>query len=110
MLAKLNKPKTGFESLTLGFNQLEERLSETVLEQFVQHCRHLTKFEMAKCEELLHEQDRLNVLDFTTRILDEQSAPKLKEIYLTGLSSSEIDELTNEDQHLINALVRSGLT
>ena len=35
VISKLNKPVTGFEKLTLGFAKLDEKLSETVLDQFV---------------------------------------------------------------------------
>lgn len=35
VISKLNKPDTGFEKLTLGFVKLDEKLSETVLDQFV---------------------------------------------------------------------------
>ena len=87
MLAKLNKPSTGFETLIMGFYRLEERLSETVLEQFIKHCTHLTKFRMVQWEESLPEQDRLNVLDLISRILEEQSEPKLQEIFFNRVSS-----------------------
>ena len=41
VILKLDKPNIGFESIDLGFCKLDEKVSETVLDQFVQHAKHL---------------------------------------------------------------------
>ena len=35
VISKLKKPATGFECIEFGFFKLDEKLSETVLEQFI---------------------------------------------------------------------------
>ena len=41
MFSKLKKPDTGFEKIVLGFSRLDEKVSETVLDQFSQHAKNL---------------------------------------------------------------------
>ena len=41
VISKLRKPDSGFEKLELEFIKLDEPVSETVLNQFVQHIKHL---------------------------------------------------------------------
>ena len=44
LISTLKKPEHGFEKLALNFNELEEKVSPTVLDQFVSHCQHLQEF------------------------------------------------------------------
>ena len=69
VISKLKKPDIGFESIELRFCKLEEKVSETVLDQFVQHAKHL--------KELCIEGYRLgvdkpNLSDLATKIIEEQ--------------------------------------
>ena len=41
ILSTLNKPDTGFETLTFGKINLEEKMSPTVVDLFVSHCQQL---------------------------------------------------------------------
>ena len=53
-----------------SFSKLDEKLSETVLDQFVQHIRNL-KILSIEGKDLL-ETDRIQVLQFASRIIEEQ--------------------------------------
>ena len=70
VISKLNKPATGFESIKLYFKKLDEELSETVVDQLVKHCQHLQVLKIEAYHSLT-EEDRLNVLSFTSRIIEE---------------------------------------
>ena len=37
VLSKLNKPDTGFNEVQLHFNKLDDKVKQTVLDQFVRH-------------------------------------------------------------------------
>ena len=41
VISKLNKPDTGFEKVDLVFVKLDEKISDTVVDQFSQHVKHL---------------------------------------------------------------------
>ena len=41
VITKLDKPDTGFENVKLSFNRLDEKVSDTVVDQFSQHVKHL---------------------------------------------------------------------
>ena len=41
VISKLEKPDTGFEKISFSFSKLDDKVSETVLNQFVQHTKHL---------------------------------------------------------------------
>ena len=43
ILSTLNKPDTGFETLTFGKIDLEEKMSPTVVDLFVSHCQQLSE-------------------------------------------------------------------
>ena len=47
VISKLNKPDTGFEKIELGFSKLEQKVSETVLDQFVQYAKHLKELKIS---------------------------------------------------------------
>ena len=50
------------------------------------------------------------MLEFFSRIIEEQEEPIMKELMIVGMSSQSIVEPTEEDKRFINAVVRSGLT
>ena len=58
----------------------------------------------------MNETDRLNVLDFTTKIIEAQETANLKELTLNRLGSTSVEELTDEDMRLINAVVQLEVT
>ena len=59
--SKLNKPDTGFEKIVMTFFKLDEKVSETVVDQFVQHSKNLKQLEIKGLKDL-PESDKLNVL------------------------------------------------
>ena len=50
------------------------------------------------------------MLEFFSRIMEEQEEPIMKELTIIGLSSQSIVDPTEEEKRFINAVVRSGLT
>ena len=75
LLSRLNKPENGFKELSLSFQKLDEKVSETVLEQFLQHVKHLELLEMASVlpqglPEVDQEADRQNIQELASRILE----------------------------------------
>ena len=99
----------------MGFHKLEEKVSDTVVEQFLQHCSHLKELKMFGMADYRwpekdnppSESDRLNILALVSKIIDGQDEPSLKKLSLNRLSSLEVDEPTDEDKHMIFAVVRS---
>ena len=80
-----------------------------MLDQFVLHTRHLKALNIERQYEH-SETDRPNVLEFASRIIEEQDEPVLQELTLSELSSASIEEPTEEDKRLINAVLQSGIT
>ena len=79
-LATLDKPLTGFSKVTLvDWNTLDEKVSDTVVDQFTQHCRHLIELEIDG-KKLNTETDRLNKMDLVARILDAQASDKMQKL------------------------------
>ena len=79
-LATINKKPNGFEKLTFWcWNTLDEKVSQTVVDQFAQHCRHLKKLEVAGSDAFDEkfgfktEADRRNMCDLVAKILDVQA-------------------------------------
>lgn len=75
LLSRLNKPENGFKELSLSFQKLDEKVSETVLEQFLQHVKHLELLEMGSqspqgLPEVDQEADRQNIQELASRILE----------------------------------------
>ena len=67
-----------------SFSKLDEKLSETVLDQFVQHIRNL-KILSIEGKDLL-ETDRIQVLQFASRIIEEQEeSEKQEELFMYEL-------------------------
>ena len=86
LISKLRKPVTGFSNLTLSFEELEHELSETVVDQLVQHVKHLKSF-MIQGPTWEAEIDKQNVVKLATRILEEQDPHEADKIGLMQLSS-----------------------
>ena len=111
LISTLKKPEHGFEKLALNFNELEEKVSPTVLDQFVSHCQHLQEFSTIVQPAFTGETGRQNVCELISRIIDEQRETAMQALSFRGYSSKEEQpELPEADKLLINAIVRSGLT
>ena len=108
LLSKLKKPDTGFERIGLLFSKLDEKVSETVLDQFVQDNKHLKELYIGGYD--LPEADRPNVADLATKVIEGQKESSMEKLTLHGLSSKSADEPSMEEMQLINALVSSSLT
>ena len=78
------------------------------MDQLMYHVKHLKRFSMQAQD--LPETDRLNVLELASRIMEEQEEPVMQELMLNELGSKSTEEPTQDDERLINAVVRSGLT
>ena len=107
VISKLNKMAFGFQYIKLEFCKLDEKLSETVIDQFVQHTKYLYELNVSGKQDL-PETDKPNVLELASRILEEQDEPMLQDLTLSMLSSKSAEEPTEEDKRLINAVVQSG--
>ena len=72
--------KEGFKTLTFAeILKMEEKLSDTVVDQFVQHCKHLEKLELEGADEQkVSETDLMNTLDFFARVLEAQEDDKMQ--------------------------------
>jgi len=52
VFSRLMTQKEGFKTLTFAeILKMEEKLSDTVVDQFVQHCKHLEKLELEGADE-----------------------------------------------------------
>ena len=72
VLSALQKPPTGFSKLKFDFwKTLGERVSPTVIDQFAQHCHNLQTLHVSG-QELRTEEDRVNLCDLASRMLDVQ--------------------------------------
>ena len=93
MISKLKKPENGFEEIELTFKKLDEKLSETVVDQFLRHVRYLKRLaifgeDSSSCEEA----DKLNILELATKIIEEQEEPMIKKLSLSRISSNSVEE------------------
>ena len=68
VISKLKKPDTGFEAIYLGFDKLDKKISETVLDQFVQHAKNIKELIIEGYD--LPEADKPNVADLATKIIE----------------------------------------
>ena len=68
VISKLNKPVTGFEKIELRFSKLDEKLSDTVLDQFVKSTQQLKVLTLS--DQGLPEIERLNVLELASSIIE----------------------------------------
>ena len=69
IISKLNKPDTGFALLEFSFSKLDEKVSETVVDQLVQQTKNLKTLRISGADDL-PETDRLNVLDLSSRLIE----------------------------------------
>ena len=79
VICKLNKPDTGFEEVAFSFSRLDEKVSETVLNQFLPHAKHLKEMYFEGYDDL-PEEDKLNVLDLATKIIEEQEESSIEKL------------------------------
>ena len=75
VISKLKKPATGFEKVEFSFRKLDEKLSETVFDQFLPHAKQLRVFGTTGIG--LQETERLNLIELAYRIIEEQEEPIL---------------------------------
>ena len=99
-IAKLDKPLTGFSRVTLvDWDTLDEKVSDTVVDQFTQNCRHLIKLKIDG-KKLNTETDRLNKMDLVAKILDAQAEDKMQKLTFRGFKNRDREkknELLEED-------------
>ena len=70
VISKLRKPETGFEQVDLNFHKLDERISETVIDQFTKDTKQLKKLQISAYNDLL-EADRPNLLELAAKIIED---------------------------------------
>ena len=75
----------------------------------MQHARHIVDLSI-KGSDKLPETDKQNLVELTSQLIEAQEGTNMKRLELTGLSRSSVDEPSEEDKHLINALLNSGFT
>ena len=61
-------------------------------------------------QEELPENDKVNLVELTSRLVEAQEGTNMKELALNNLSRMSVDELPEEDRHLIDALLGSAIT
>ena len=61
-------------------------------------------------QEELPENDKVNMVELTSRLVEAQEDSNMKELSLINLSRMSMDELPNEDRRLIDALLSSPIT
>ena len=115
LLSRLNKPENGFKELSLSFQKLDQKVSETVLEQFLQHVKHLELLEMGSISpqglpEVDQEADRPNIQELASRILEVQEDNNLRKLNLSHLGGNKRGVLSDEAMLLINTIVQTGCT
>ena len=84
-------------------------MSETVVDQFLQHTKHLKSLSIGG-ENELSENERQNVIELANLFLENQEEQIIQKLHLSGLSSRSFDEPTEQDKRLINNVISSGLT
>ena len=88
----------------------DEKLSQTVTEQFSLHCQNLKELEIGATQFRI-EQHRANMCELAARILEAQADKEMEQLKIYGFWNKEKKtELTEEDKLFINSIVRSGLT
>ena len=111
VLSNLNKPPTGFENLTFrDWCKLDEKVSQTVIDQFASHCQHMQELQIDGFL-LESETDRKNMCDLVAKIFDSQADNQMKRLEIYSFyNKEEMLELADEDKTLIDSIVRSGQT
>ena len=102
VISKLKKPDNGFEILKLGFCKLDEKISDTAVDQLSQHANQLMRLEIYG-EEDLQEADKQNVVDFAAKMVESQEC--IEELMLENISTDFVEEPSQEERRLINALL-----
>lgn len=62
VIERLYKPDTGFEKILFSFHKLDERVSDTVVDQFLPHTKHVQNLVIQGLDDL-PETDRQNVVE-----------------------------------------------
>lgn len=112
VLSRHIDPEKGLTALLISdMYKMDERLSDTVVEQFALHCKNLEELTLEGSDrDKLPASDRPNLVDFFARILEEQKDDKMKKLKTSGICNEVSTELTEEDKRFIEALVKSGQT
>ena len=61
---------------------MEEKLSDTVLNQFAEHCKHLKEFKVLSDDEGFNDQNRASMMDLVTKILEQQEGNQMERLHL----------------------------
>ena len=94
VLSTLNKPPTGFRKLQIyEWWKLGTKVSPTVVDQFLEHCRHLQSLTINANYLHQHEADRLNMCDLVSKIIDVQADDKLDSLKIMFLACTHREEL-----------------
>ena len=93
----------------MEFSKLDERVKETVINQFVRHANHLKEL-ILEGGYRIPEADKGNIANLAAAILEAQEQVHMETLSLRGISSKIDGEPLPEDMRLINAIVNSGIT
>ena len=87
VLSTLNKPPSGFRKLQFyQWSKLDTEVSPTVIDQFMEHCRHLQSLSINGYYLNQYEADRLNMCDLVSKIIDVQAEDKLDSLTIMHLA------------------------
>ena len=82
VLSKLKTPITGLDFLQLEFCKLDEKVKDTVADQFVRHANKLKGLDISGSLLDLSESDKVNVAEFAATILEAQEEINMKLLFL----------------------------
>ena len=95
--------------MQLEFYKLEEKVKETVVEQFVRHTSKLKELIISAPATMISS-DLVNVADLAAVILEAQEEIHMEKLCLAGFCRKVIREPLAEERRLINAVVNSGIS
>ena len=93
----------------LEFYKLEEKVKETVVDQFVRHTSQLKEL-LISAPATMKSSDLVNVADLAAVILEAQEEIHMEKLCLSGLNRKVVREPLAEERRLINAVVNSGIS
>lgn len=93
--------------MSLGFQKLNEKLSDTVVDRFASQCRNLKK--LFFFSNFSNAADRLNFCELVVKLLDAQAHTNMQELAVRCFSAGgEGVKHSDVDQQVINSIVNSG--
>ena len=109
--AQLNIPKTGLDEFKLeGVYDLEERLDETVIDQFAVHCKSLIRLSICNMKTKLPKPVYLQVVELATLLVESQEDSRMEELDFTRMSQEDAEEPVEEEIRLLTSLLDSPIT